>query len=160
MKKFFSEIGVTSIDFLQNNAFYDGTENNAIIICGTRGWFIDEKLQATQNPTDYAKLISREVQRLEISLTEGIKLKKENPALACAEIKVFLHFPPIFSNFIVPELINVMKNFEVDECFFGHIHGKYFLPQTTTYDGIRFSMISADFIDFYPQKVFVKTKII
>ncbi|MBE6541033.1 MAG: serine/threonine protein phosphatase [Ruminococcaceae bacterium] len=154
MKKFLSDIGISSIDFLQNNAFRVGDGEKQMIICGTRGWFIDEKLQATPNPTDYEKLVSREVIRLTNSLSEGVKLRREPDGEESAPIKVFLHFPPVFGDFIVPELIDTMRSFGVSECFFGHIHGKYSHPQTTVYDGIKFTMISADFIDFYPQKVF------
>lgn len=148
MQKFLSDIGVTSVVFLQNNAFIADEK----VICGTRGWFIDERLQATQNPTDYGKLIAREVGRLELSLKEGERLRDESGENM--PITVFMHFPPVFGDFVVPELIEVMKSHEVGECFFGHIHGRYSIPQTVEYDGIKINLISADFIDFYPQKVF------
>lgn len=148
MRKFLSDIGVTSVDFLQNNAFI----SDGKVICGTRGWFIDEKLQATQNPTDYDKLIAREAGRLELSLKEGERLRdgigEDMP------IMVFMHFPPVFGDFVVHELVGVMKSHGVRECFFGHIHGRYSIPQTIEYEGIKITLISADFIDFYPQKVF------
>ena len=155
MKKFLSDIGVTSVDFLLNNAFAAGDGKDRMIVCGTRGWFIDEKLQATPNPTDYEKLIAREVSRLTHSLSDGAKLRESEKGFESAPLKVFLHFPPVFGDFIVPELISVMKDYGVQDCYFGHIHGKYALPQTTLHEGIRFTMVSADFIDFYPMKVFV-----
>lgn len=149
MKSFLDDIGVTSIDFLQNNAFIA----DKTVICGTRGWFIDEKLQETQNPTDYCKLVAREACRLELSLKKGEQLKSESPDGDKMKIKVFMHFPPVFGDFVVPELVGVMKSHRVEECFFGHIHGKYSIPQTVIREGIKITLISADYIDFYPYRV-------
>ena len=154
MKRFFEENAITTIDVLYNNAL----ESEDFIICGSRGWFNDETKQSTVGNTepDYEKIVNREAMRLKMSLEEGKRLQNEASERGEGEkeILVFLHFPPVFGDFIVPELIDTMRSFGVSECFFGHIHGKYSHPQTTVYDGIKFTMISADFIDFYPQKVF------
>ena len=150
MKRFLADIGVTSIDFLHNNAFYE----SGVIIAGSRGWYIDEKLQNTQNPTDYSKLVAREAERLEISLSAAEALRKQNDLAKDAQIKVFMHFPPVFSEFKAEEIVAVLKRHNVGQCFFGHIHGKYSIPQRTVHDGIKFTLISADYLDFYPEKVF------
>ena len=96
---FFAQHKIDSIELLQNNAYK--VENK--IICGTRGWFTDDSQQLTVSETDYAKIVNREVIRLELSLKQGRSLQNsENPE----EIIVFLHFPPIWGNFLCPEILD------------------------------------------------------
>ncbi len=144
MTNFLSKIGVFSIKFLRNNAFLA----DDLVVCGTRGWYIEEKLQDSKLETDYAKIVSRECARLELSLSAGAQLKCDFPPI------VYLHFPPVFGDFICRPLIDVMKSHGVDKCYYGHIHGKYNIPQTSEYDGIKMSLISADYLNFTPQRVF------
>jgi len=144
MKQFLSSIGVGSVDFLMNNAFMADGE----IICGSRGWYIEEKLQATKCPTNYEKIVNRETKRLNFSIEEGKKLSDND-----AHIAVYLHFPPVFGDFICRPLIDVMKSHRVQRCFFGHIHGKYSLDYPQDFEGIKMSLISADYLDFYPMRV-------
>lgn len=146
MKKFLADIDVSSVEFLHNNAHTAG----GFLISGSRGWFIEEKQQNMIFSTDYDKLVNREVMRLELSLMEAEKLRTDRNE----EILVFLHFPPVFGDFVCRPLIDIMKKYGVKRCFFGHIHGKYNLPRETVYDGITLSLISADFLDFVPQRVF------
>ncbi len=143
MKTFFDGIGVTSVDFLFNNSFFADGE----VICGSRGWYIEEKLQATPAPTDYEKIVNRECARLALSLKEG---KKQ---CASQSASVFLHFPPVFGDFVCRPLVDVMKEYGVKRCFFGHIHGKYSLSYPTDFEGIRMHLISADYLDFTPLRV-------
>ena len=67
---------------------------------------------------------------------------------------VFLHYPPIYRNYTCPEILEVLDEFGVRECCYGHIHGKgahaAFLGET---GGRNYRLISADFLDFYPQKI-------
>lgn len=144
MTKFFSEIGVTSINLLHNNAYVaDG-----FAICGSRGWFIEEKMQGGHFDTDHEKLVARECMRLDASLKCGCEM---DPS---AEPVVFLHFPPVFGDFVCRPLTDVMKKYGVSRCYYGHIHGKYSLPQSVDFEGIKMILISADFLDFTPQRVF------
>lgn len=149
MKSYLSLLGVSSVDFLQNNAFLCG---NAVI-CGSRGWYIEEKLQNTPSPTDYEKIVRRECQRLELSLTAGERLL-ENSGVD-AQLIVFLHFPPYFCDFVCESIINTLLSHDVCRCYYGHIHGKYNIPQSEVYRGITFTLISSDYLGFIPQKVFV-----
>lgn len=142
MRRFCTEIGVHSVDFLYNNAF--AVENG--IICGTRGWFIEEKMQNTVNNAEYAKIVAREKLRLELCITEAEKLR----GTADTEILVYLHFPPVFGNFICEEFVDVLVSHGIRRCFYGHIHGNYLLPDTVEYKGVKFVLISADYRDFIP----------
>lgn len=146
IKAFFEANGITTIDILQNNAYSVGE----YILAGSRGWYIEPRLQNTQSPTDYEKIVARECVRLGLSLDEAELLKNEHPS---AKTVVFLHFPPVFGDFICRPIIEVMKSRGVGECYFGHIHGVYNVPSTVDFEGIRLHMISADYLDFYPCKI-------
>lgn len=143
---FFKEHDIDSISLLHNNAYK--IENK--IICGTRGWFTDDSQQLTVSETDYAKIVNREVIRLELSLKQGVLLQDENNP---EEILVFLHFPPVWGNFICPEIVEVLVKYGVKTCFFGHIHGGYNLPSVLYHEDVRFVRISADHLSFVPYPV-------
>jgi len=137
MKTFFEANGINSIDILHNNCYiYDGTA-----ICGTRGWFADEELSAEQNE----KIIAREVMRLRASLQ----------AAGNADVKLcFFHYPPRFKNTVCHDLISVMNEFGVKSCFYGHLHGEgHRLAVRGMVEGIEYEIISADYVDFIPQRV-------
>lgn len=142
MRKFLQENNLTSIDFIYNTAY----EYENFILAGTRGW--------GQNEEEDKKILNREVARLELSLQEAEKLKKEQGK----EIIVFLHYPPItYSNIEkdeMSEFVKVMKNYSVKRCYYGHLHslsikdaieGQYF--------GINFKLVSADGLDFKLLKI-------
>jgi len=142
MRKFLQENNLTSIDFIYNTAY----EYENFILAGTRGW--------GQNEEEDKKILNREVARLELSLQEAEKLKKEQGK----EIIVFLHYPPItYSNIEKDEMsafVKVMKNYSVKRCYYGHLHslsikdaieGQYF--------GINFKLVSADGLDFKLLKI-------
>ncbi len=140
---------ITTIEFLQNSAYL--AENH--IIAGSRGWFVEPHQQNTQTPTDYAKIVNRECLRIGMSLDEADRIKAalttqaEHPS---AETSVFLHFPPVFGDFVCEPIVEVLKTRGIRDCYFGHIHGVYSVPGTTEYEGIRMHLISADFLDFHP----------
>ena len=148
MNAFFEENELKSIALLHNNAY----ETEDFIICGTRGWFNDESNQNTVGGTavDYKKIVSREQMRLKISLEEGKRLRGNSDK----EILVFLHFPPVYNEFICREIVDVLHEYGIKNCFFGHIHGNYYIPRTTEFEGINFVMIAADFLNFAPMPIF------
>lgn len=140
-KAFCNELGLKTIDFLFNNAFK--VEN--YIICGTRGWYVDEKLQNTSNDVEYQKIVNREASRLKMSLDEAKKLQENGE-----QILVFFHFPPVFNNFVCDEIVDVLHEYKIKQCYFGHIHGSYNIPKTIEYKGISFTLVSADYLNFVP----------
>ena len=139
--QFKEEHSFSTIDFLFNNAF----ETEDYIIAGTRGWYVEEKLQLKET-ADYDKIVSRENGRLKISLDEAKTLQEKS----AKPILVYFHFPPVFGDFRCGEFIETMKAYGVKNCYFGHIHGNYLIPRTTVCDGISMSLISADFLNFIP----------
>ena len=93
---------------------------------------------------DHEKIINREVIRLRMSLDAAKSLQKESGK----EIIAFFHFPPIWSEFECPEILNVLTEYNITKCYFGHIHGNYTVPPSITENGIKYTLISADFVSF------------
>ena len=140
-RKFVEENNFKTIDFLYNNAY----KIEDYIVCGTRGWYVDEKLQNTTNDTEYNKIVAREASRLKMSLDEALKLRENNE-----EILVFFHFPPVFNSFVCTEILDVLKEYNIKNCYFGHIHGVYNVPRRFEYEGISFTIVSSDYSNFIP----------
>lgn len=146
MSRFFEEHDIKSIHILNNNAYV--VEDS--IICGTRGWFLDEKQQVTVGSVDYAKIVNREVIRLKLSLDEAVKLRRQAEVTAgrVLPIAVFLHFPPVWLDFICREFVDVLHEYGITECYFGHIHGMYNHPRSFTFEGITMTLCASDFLNF------------
>ena len=146
MNAFFEENKIKSVRILNNNAYLVEDQ----VICGTRGWFLDEKQQVTVGSVDYEKIVNREVIRLKLSLDNAVALQKE-----CAEqrgfmppISVFLHFPPVWVDFVCRPFVDTLHAYGDPDCYFGHIHGMYNAPRETVFEGIRMHLIASDAMDF------------
>lgn len=149
MKKhatFFEKCGITTIDFLFNNAH----ELEDCIIAGTRGWYNDSDAANAPDNADFEKLSNRECLRLKMSLDAAAKLKEEAPD---KEIVVFMHFPPYWNGKESEGLINLLKEYGIKKVYYGHIHGNYTVPPSFAYDGIEMSIVSADYLKFIPKIV-------
>ncbi len=133
---FFKSAGITSLTLLQNNAVL----LDKLAVCGTRGWYSDAANAPAES--DYQKIVARETARLKLSLDSVT-----DPAL---EKIVFTHFPPYFENYLCRPLIDLMHAYGITRCYYGHIHGIYALPRVSVFEGIAFSLVSADFLDFTP----------
>ena len=48
---------------------------------------------------------------------------------------------------------DVLEEYGIEECYFGRIHSAYSLPGRFTYQNIRFTLTSSDFLSFYPLKI-------
>lgn len=146
IKAFFDANNITTIEIIQNNAFLE--EN--VIICGSRGWFSDERYQNTTGSPDFNKVVSREVIRLRMSLESAKKLKNEN---SNAEIICFFHFPPALGSFKCEEILSLLTEYGVKRCYFGHIHDPNVSASEFLCDGISMNLISADHLGFVPQYI-------
>lgn len=84
---------------------------------------------------------AREEGRLRASLEAARKLE-------LAPV-VFLHYPPLFADSVSGGMIDLLREYGVKRCFYGHLHGAA-CPQAFEgeYLGIEFSLISADHLKF------------
>lgn len=132
VEAFLEEQGFSSISILFNNAFAFGE----YALCGTRGW-CNEQGAADQ------KVMLREAGRLRLSLEAGKKIGKE-PI-------VFLHYPPMMQYSCSKELVDVMAAYGVRRCYYGHLHGRSCdYAFNGERDGILYTLISGDYIQFDP----------
>ena len=136
IEKLLTEHEATSIKLLFNNAF----EVDDYAVCGSRGWFTEN---ASPTGTDFEKIVAREAGRVARSLEAGKALSKK-------ESLVFLHFPPVMNDFVCKEIIDILHAYNVKRCFYGHMHGIYNIPMTFTFEGIDFSIVAADHLQFDP----------
>jgi len=134
-----NSLGLKTIDFIQNNSFV----YQNIGIAGTRGWSsIDVEII---DPHD-EKIFNRELNRLRMSLDSLDKdLEKKI---------VMLHYPPFNMDSSPNEFIEVMKEYNIDKCIYGHLHAeghKYVVEGVI--EGIDFHCVSSDYIKFVPKKI-------
>ena len=154
MNAFNEENGITTFSYLHNNAM----RCEDFILCGSRGWYTEDKKVVTANEVDTKKLIAREVGRLKTSLDAGRAIREQVRSEEGRELEmlVFLHFPPYFKGYICDEIILELYRYGIERCYFGHIHGVYDVPRTRNYMEIEFSLIAGDFLNFVPCRIDVR----
>ena len=141
LNNYLKENNFKNIEFLHNNAY----EFEGKIICGTRGW----NLNAVEDNDD--KIKKRELIRLEISITEGIKKYGEEK-----EITVCMHYPPTNKVLLEnSEFIKIMQKYNVKKCIYGHLHGDVHKEAVEgNICGIDIKLVSSDFLNFKLEKIY------
>ncbi len=135
MNRFFADNGFTTFELLHNNSLLYGET----ALCGTRGWFFEEA-QTPQN----AKVFQRELIRMETSLK----------AAGGREKLCFLHYPPRYQGYLCPQIVELMEQYGVKACFYGHLHGQsHRLAVSGLCNGIDYQLVSADYLHFIPKKI-------
>lgn len=140
MEKFFADNGFTTLNILHNNHY----EYESVGICGTRGW-----INEASEPAD-KKVLEREAGRLKMSIESALK--------AGLKPVVFLHYPPVYGTSCNYDILEVLNNYNIKWCFYGHIHGSgadYAINGCR--DGINYRLIASDFLQFDPMDI---TKIV
>ena len=133
---FCNEHGFSNQFILNNNHYeYEGTA-----ICGTRGWFFEGDRSGQHDE----KVFKRELIRLEASLASAGEMNKI----------VFLHYPPKYKGYECTEIVDILKKYNVRQCYYGHLHGpSHGLAMEGLWDDIDFRLVSADYLNFKPIKV-------
>lgn len=135
---FLKENGFDSIGILHNNSY----NADGINICGTRGWPCDEKNEGEFDN----RILAREVGRLKLSLERVLKPQEETV--------VFLHYPPIYEGFRCAEIIDVLKEYKIKRCYYGHLHDVSVKKAIQgLQEGIEFRLVSCDYTEFAPVKI-------
>ena len=144
-----AEKNLDKIKIVNNNAYL--CEN--IIICGTRGWFIGGDGEEGVSPEEIFnnKILKREVNRLSLSIAEAKKIKQNNNNNG--EIIAFIHYPPVYGDYICEEIIDLLEKEEIKRCYFGHIHNVNPGKIIRNYRNITFEVVSADYIKFTPMRI-------
>ena len=140
LNNYVKENNFKNIEFLYNNSF----EFEDKIIAGTRGWNL------ILNEENDETIIKREIIRLEISITEGIKRYGKDK-----EIIVCMHYPPTNKVLLEnSEFIKIMQKYKVKKCIYGHLHGESHRDAVEeNIGGIDVRLVSADYLDFKLEKI-------
>ena len=121
---------------LNNNCYYYGDT----ALCGTRGWFYEQEQEGTHDE----KIFRRELGRLEASFKAAGEHEK----------MCFLHYPPRYRGYECPEILELLARYGVKRCFYGHLHAESMrLAMQGSFDGCEFRLLSADYVNFKPQKL-------
>ena len=134
MTAFFQANGFETLSFLHNNChIVEGTA-----LCGTRSWLFDVGEEHDE------KVMNREMGRLKMSLEAAGALPKI----------VFLHYPPLCAGARAEGVLQILKQYEVRRCYYGHLHGAAIKRAVQgEHDGVEYRLVSADSVDFCPVKI-------
>lgn len=130
--------GFDSIFYLQNNSYI----HEGIGIAGTRGWIPRDNDDFNDNDE---KVFTRELMRLRMSL---------DSSKGAREIVAITHYPPFNADLTPNEFVDIMKEYKVSTCLYGHLHAdghKYAVEGNIS--GIDFYCVASDFIDFKPKLI-------
>lgn len=130
---YLEENGFDKIKILFNNSYTVGNYN----ICGTRGWNLEIDSEEDE------KILNRELGRLRLSL-DSVDNDKETI--------VFLHYPPIYGTQNCQEIFEILHNYNIQKCYYGHLHGQKIIKYSYNgdYEGIKLKLISTDSVSFTP----------
>ena len=127
---------------LQNDAVDVGDA----VVAGSRCW-------AAPGALDYSsadeKIYQREVGRLRMSLMAGQKLAEGRPLIAA------IHYPPFTAHQKPTAFSELMEEFEVSLCVYGHLHGRraHRTALEGTVRGVTYRLIACDHLNFTPVQV-------
>ncbi len=115
-----------------------------VTVAGTRGWLTPNDRLFTEHDE---KIYRREIQRLELSL-KSIRNRQDTLA-------AMFHYMPTNQNHDNNELLELLLDYAVDICIYGHLHGEeaHAVRLPAEKWGIKFHLVSADFIDFTPRQI-------
>ena len=131
--------------FLQNDCYYA----EGLYICGSRGWITPDH-EDFREPDE--KIMRRELLRLENSLKRGAEeIRKGREGV----ITGVLHFPPVSDTRSFSAFQKMFEDYGVKDVYYGHIHGEDGFRGAIRgdYHGIRYHLVSADFLNCCPLKI-------
>lgn len=131
------------MDFVQNTAVDVG---GGVFICGSRGWICP----GTDGFTEHdRKIYNREVQRLKMSLEDA---KKQGAKTIIAS----LHYPPTNDKMQKSGFTELMEEFGVKTCVYGHLHGKEAFKHGISgiLNGVEYKLVSLDYLNGEPKLIY------
>lgn len=130
------------ITFLQNHCFPAGRA----AVCGTRGWICP----GTEGFDEHdQKIYDRERLRLRFSLEEG---KKSGAEVLIAA----LHYPPTNDKMQGSGFTDLLGEFGVKTCVYGHLHGKDAFKNGVkgVMNGVEYRLVSLDYLEAKPLLIY------
>lgn len=129
----------SSVHALQNDAFV----RDGVAIAGTRGWLLPTHPKFTELDE---KIYNREAGRLRLSL--------EAAAATELPILVMLHYPPCTNLFDDTLYTQLMEEYHVNVCVYGHLHGNAHRYRVEgEKNDVQYQLVSADYLQFSPTMI-------
>ena len=132
--------------FLQNNCVMLERDTR-IAVCGSRGWGLPG---LEDYGKDDEKILARELVRLQLSLDSAKNAGAES--IVCA-----LHFPPAIAPSFTSAFTDLIESYEIPivHVVYGHLHTPAAFRKGIqgVHRDVRYSLASADFLDFRPMRV-------
>lgn len=127
-----NNLGYKTIHFIHNNS----VEYKNYSICGTRGWAARDSFEFSENDE---KIYLREVQRLKNSLDSCVNKK----------IIAMIHYPPFNQDLSLNEFSQMLADYKVEKCVYGHLHGKgHKFSYEGEMEGVDYNFVASDYLDF------------
>ncbi|OFW74872.1 MAG: hypothetical protein A2201_04785 [Alicyclobacillus sp. RIFOXYA1_FULL_53_8] len=128
-----------SLHALQNDAFvYDN-----VVVCGTRGWVSPSHPKFT---LEDEAIYKREGERLKLTL--------EKAASHNLPIVAMLHYPPSGALGETTLFTQLLEEYGVRCCVYGHLHGpSHRFAVEGQSGGVEYRLVSADYINFSPLRI-------
>lgn len=125
---------------IQNDSLILGDN---IAVCGTRGWTCPGSRDFSEHD---GRIFQREIARLELSLRS---------APSGSRLWVMIHYPPVNEHHEPNDLIDLMGDYGVDKCIYGHLHGPgHRTALTGRKFGIDFHLVSWDYLRGIPLQLY------
>ncbi|MEM7495007.1 MAG: metallophosphoesterase [Myxococcota bacterium] len=95
------------------------------------------------------KIYQRELVRLRLSLQDARKIAPHKPILAA------LHYPPFTAEGRPTDVVDLLRDFGVRVCVYGHLHGAraHAAAVEGEVNGIAYSLIACDYLGFRPKLI-------
>lgn len=119
---------------IQNDSLKFGN----VIVCGTRGWLLDDKGLSEEDE----KIYNREVLRLGMTLESAKKKQEEGEKLIC-----MMHYPPVNNNLEDSAFSKLIDDAGVDYVVFGHLHAHRTMSLTFSKGKTNYFLTSCDLTD-------------
>ena len=121
----------------------DYTVVEGVAVAGTRGWILPGDRYWDEERD--RKIYERQVGRLRLALEAAARNCPDLPRVA------MLHFPPVTRKITASGFLEVMKEFDVQTCVYGHLHGEAHKESVEgEFEGIYLQLVSCDYLNFRP----------
>lgn len=115
-------------------------------VVATRGWILPQDVSWDEE-TD-RKIHDRQVGRLRMALQSARQEHPQRPVIA------MLHYPPLTTYAGESAFFDVLKEYGVKRCIYGHLHG--YAHRTAVngeVEGVWLQLVSCDFLQFCPIRI-------
>ena len=128
---------------------HEACQAEHLVAAAIRGWYCPG---SQDFDAEAGKIYRRECLRLEMALEHMQRL--DEAAGSNLQRVVMLHFPPVNDKFAYNEMIELMQQYRVQRCFYGHLHGhkSAYALQGERW-GIDFALVSTDYLAHTPRLI-------